>query len=233
MKTLKEIFAAHGIEAAEPMTSRLEQYRDGILSWNEKINLTAIRDPEEFAVKHYVDSLRIAELPEFRDARTVIDVGTGGGFPGVPLAAAAPEKQFLLMDSLNKRIKVIRELTASCGIDNVEAVHGRAEDLGRMPEYREQFDLCVSRAVADLAVLSEYCLPFVKPGGTFVAYKGSSAAEELERAERAIRLLGGETLRVDSAGIDSMEHSFIVIRKVRHTQKAYPRKAGTPAKSPL
>ena len=233
MKTIGELFAGNDTGTTETMTAQLEQYMKGILSWNEKINLTAIRDPEEFVIKHYVDSLRIAELPEFQAAETVIDVGTGGGFPGVPLAAAAPEKRFLLMDSLNKRIKVILELTAACGIGNVEAVHGRAEDLGRDPQYREQFDLCVSRAVADLSVLSEYCLPFVKPGGAFIAYKGSSAEEELGRAERAIRLLGGEILRVDHAGIDNMEHRFIVIRKVRHTQKAYPRKAGTPAKSPL
>ena len=154
MKTIGELFAGYGIGTTETMTAQLEQYMKGILSWNEKINLTAIKDPEEFVIKHYVDSLRIAERPEFQAAETVIDVGTGGGFPGVPLAAAAPEKRFLLMDSLNKRIKVILELTAECGIGNVEAVHGRAEDLGRDPQYREQFDLCVSRAVADLSDVS-------------------------------------------------------------------------------
>ncbi len=233
MKKIQELFAAYGIEAAEPMTSRLQQYMEGILEWNEKINLTAIRDPEEFILKHYIDSLRICEMPEFHRSQKIIDVGTGGGFPGVPLAAAAPDKQFLLMDSLNKRLRVIAELTAACGIENVRVAHGRAEDLGRSQEYREQFDLCVSRAVAELPVLLEFCLPFVRPGGAFIAYKGSSAAGELSRAERAICLLGGETDRIESAGIDDMDHHFIVIRKVRHTQKAYPRKAGTPAKSPL
>lgn len=233
----------------------LRKYMELVLERNQHVNLTAITDPEEFIEKHYVDSLAVAGLEEFRKAERVMDIGTGGGFPGVPLAVAFPEKRFTLADSLNKRIRIIQEFCDELGIGNVTAIHGRAEDLGRKEDLREQFDVCVSRAVADLRVLAEYCLPFVKRGGYFIAYKGAGCEEEVRGAEHAIDLLGGQiegivpafARRRDGSMSESngrrrgvpgihenmREHRLVIIRKAEHTPKAYPRKAGTPAKKPL
>ena len=178
------------------IASELVNYMKGILEWNEKINLTAIKNPGEFVIKHFFDSFPAAMLPEFRNAETIIDVGTGGGFPGVPLAALCPEKKFVLADSLAKRLRVIDAVAIESGITNITTVHGRAEDLGRNPDYRETFDVCVSRAVASLPVLLEYCLPFVKVGGTFIAYKGPEAEEEIKISSVALKKLGGKIDRV-------------------------------------
>ena len=215
------------------IASELVNYMKGILEWNEKINLTAIKNPGEFVIKHFFDSFPAAMLPEFRNAETIIDVGTGGGFPGVPLAALCPEKKFVLVDSLAKRLRVIDAVAIESGITNITTVHGRAEDLGRNPDYRETFDVCVSRAVASLPVLLEYCLPFVKVGGTFIAYKGPEAEEEIKISSGALKKLGGKIDRVVDESDGTYSHNLIIITKSSSTPKAYPRKAGTPSKTSL
>ena len=217
----------------DKIIEKFEGYMDGVLSWNEKVNLTAITDRDEFISKHYVDSIVCSSLEEYKAGKTVIDIGTGAGFPGVPLAIISPDKQFTLADSLNKRIKIIDELTDKVGVYNVETVHGRAEEMARNKKYRERFDLCVSRAVANLATLSEYCLPFVKVGGYMLAYKGPVAEAELEEANKAISLLGGEVVRIEPAELEGYKHNIVVIKKIKKTMAKYPRKAGTPSKEPI
>lgn len=191
MKQLERALTQLGISSDSSRIEKFRIYMEGILSWNKMVNLTSITDPEEFIEKHYMDSLLCVSYDEFQNSNSIIDVGTGGGFPGVPLAIAAPEKEFLLIDSLNKRIKIINELCEKAEIKNVTAIHGRAEELAKNKKYRQKFDLCVSRAVANLSVLSEYCLPFIKKGGWFLAYKGPDIREELKESRKAIQILGG------------------------------------------
>ena len=235
MMQIKDAFDAVGVSCTSQMAQQLELYMEGILSWNEKVNLTSITDRNEFLVKHFLDSVLCCGFPEFQTAKQIIDVGTGGGFPGVPLAVVSPEKQFILMDSLKKRLNIIDELTSSIGIRNVSTVHARAEELARNKEHREQYDLCVSRAVANLATLSEYCLPFIRQGGYLLAYKGPDAEEEIAQAKKAIFLLGGQLERIESAPLNryGLDHRILFIKKVRNTPAKYPRKAGTPSKDPL
>ena len=208
---------------------------EGILTWNEKVNLTNITDPAEFRIKHNADSLMCVDFPEFQEAESVIDVGTGGGFPGIPLAVYAPDKHFTLLDSLNKRLRIIDELAGELEINNITLVHGRAEDIAKKPEHREKYDLCVSRAVSNLATLSEYCLPFIRVGGYLLAYKGPGAEEEAKDAEKALKILGGSIIDIRQTSMEEygLDHRILVIKKVRNTPKAYPRKAGTPLKEPL
>ena len=197
--------------------AQLIRLRDVILEWNEKINVTAIRDPQEFDRKNVQDSLSICGLPEYEAAKTVLDLGTGGGFPGLPLAVLSPEKRFVLADAIVKKLKVVQAAAQELGLVNVETVHARAEDMAKTRVHRENYDLVVSRAVANMATLSEYCLPFVRLGGFFVAYKTEDAAEEIEAAKGAIVKLGGRLVRIEKAA----------------GSKEYPRKAGTPGKDPL
>lgn len=222
-----------GISPEEDQIEKLMRYMTLILDRNQYINLTAIREPEEFLLRHYVDSAAVCSLPEYREAKRILDLGTGAGFPGVPLAILSPEKKFVLVDSLRKRLNVIDEFAQELGIQNVEVIHSRAEELGRDRGFREKIDLCVSRAVANLSVLSEYCLPLVRIGGSFISYKGSDIQEEVHEAEKAIRALGGKIDRICTVPVGETEHSLVVIRKEKHTPKQYPRKAGTPAKSPI
>ena len=235
MKRVKEILAQQNIDIRESALDKMVKYMDEILKLNEEINLTAITDRDEFIEKHFVDSLLAAGLSEFSGAARILDIGTGAGFPGIPLALAFEDKEFVLADSLNKRVKIIESLCEKLGIGNVKAVHGRAEDLAKRGEYRESFDICVSRAVAGMSTLSEYCLPFVKPGGIFVAYKGPDCEEEVAQAAKAIDLLGGGDVKILSpqSGEASFDHRLVIVRKVANTPSAYPRKAGTPAKKPL
>ena len=235
MKNVESICSRLHINYDDGKSRKFEGYMESVLEKNKHINLTAITDRDEFIRKHYVDSLLCASSAEFRNANSVIDVGTGGGFPGIPLAIAFPEKEFVLIDSLNKRIRIINELCENYGIDNVTALHGRAEELGRNSNFRESFDICVSRAVANMSTLSEYCLPFVKIGGTFIAYKGPECSEELNNASNAIRMLGGEVMRIENPQFDELpfEHTLIYINKAESTRSKYPRKAGTPSKDPI
>lgn len=235
MDRLEALFEKIGAKWTEQKKKQYEGYMEGVLEWNESVNLTTITDPDEFVCKHYMDSLTCADSEEFEEAERIIDVGTGGGFPGVPLAIAFPEKHFVLIDSLNKRIKIIQELCQKLEIQNVEAIHGRAEELARRQNLREKFDFCVSRAVANMSTLSEYCLPFVKVGGTFVAYKGPSCKDEIEAAQEAIEQLGGDVYGVFETELDGTdtEHVLVFTDKIKSTPKKYPRKAGTPSKQPL
>ena len=213
---------------------KFEKYMVGILEWNEKVNLTNITDHDEFIEKHYIDSIVIANQDEFIEADKIIDVGTGGGFPGVPLAILFPEKNFILLDSLNKRLKIINQLTNEIGINNVTTIHGRAEELAKKPGLRESFDMCLSRAVANLTSLSELCIPFVKENGTFIAYKGPGINEELENAQKAIEILGGNISKIEDVNINNnMEHKLLFINKIRNTPKKYPRKPGEPIRNPI
>ena len=230
---LIRILNKHGIPEAGSKAEKLREYMTLVLERNRQVNLTAITDPAEFMEKHYADSLSCSCLDEFEAAESVIDVGTGGGFPGVPLAICFPEKEFTLIDSLNKRILIIREFCEALEITNVTALHGRAEDLARREDLRERFDLCVSRAVANLRTLSELCLPFVRPGGSFIAYKGPDCEEETREAARAIRLTGGGEAAILDAEADGSGHRFVLIPKIAATQAAYPRRAGLPGKKPL
>ena len=223
------------MKLTEEQKLKLEKYMEGILSWNEKVNLTNITDPAEFRIKHNADSLMCVDFPEFQSAKNIIDVGTGGGFPAIPLAVYAPDKHFTLLDSLNKRLRIIDELAGGLDITNITLVHGRAEDVARNREHREKYDLCVSRAVSNLATLSEYCLPFIKVGGYLLAYKGPGADQEVKDAEKALKTLGGSLVDIRETTMEEygLDHRILVIEKVRNTPKAYPRKAGTPLKEPL
>ncbi|MDO4392998.1 MAG: 16S rRNA (guanine(527)-N(7))-methyltransferase RsmG [Bacillota bacterium] len=235
MNRIKNCFEELNIKWTDDKAVKFEGYMDEIVRLNESINLTSITDRDEFITKHFIDSLTCADCEEFDEADDIIDVGTGGGFPGVPLAIAFPNKRFVLMDSLNKRINIINEICSKLGINNVKAVHGRAEEMARRGDMREKFDLCVSRAVAGMSTLSEYCLPFVKVGGTFIAYKGPNCRDEIEAAEYAIEQLGGEVYGVFYNELKDLEldHVLVYVAKINPTPKKYPRKPGTPAKQPL
>ena len=224
-----------GIAYQEDTASQFQRYMDLILEWNEKVNLTTITDKDEFIMKHYIDSIAICRFPQLKNADSILDVGTGAGFPGIPLAILNPDKEFVLLDSLNKRIKIISDAAREVGLENVRFLHGRAEEFAHKKEYRECFDLCVSRAVANLAVLSEYCLPFVRVGGWFAAYKSAAAEEEITEGGKAVKLLGGElkeNCKLDIMDFE-LDHRILMIKKIRNTISKYPRKAGTPAKEPL
>ena len=231
-KALREGLKEIGYTVTDSEIELFEKYMEGILSWNEKVNLTTITEPEEFVKKHYIDSLHAIKTAEFQCAETVLDIGTGGGFPGIPLAIICPEKKFVLVDSLAKRLKIIGELVEKLGIKNVTTIHGRFEDLGNEADLREAFDVVLSRAVAEMPVLAEYALPFVKLEGALIAYKteGEKLDQELLQAVKAIKTLGGGMPRIKKA---AENHVLVVVDKERKTPKAYPRKAGTPKKNPL
>lgn len=210
-----------------------DKYLELLQEWNNKINLTAITEKEEIELKHFYDSLTISGY--IKSNSTLIDVGTGAGFPGIPLKIKDKSIKLTLLDSLNKRLLFLQEVENELKLDNVENVHGRAEDIGQDKKYREKFDYATSRAVARLSVLVEYLLPFVKVGGYCICMKGPNIEEELKDAEKAIKVLGGEIEKIDNFKLenDDNERNIIIIKKVKNTPKQYPRKAGIPTKEPI
>lgn len=208
-------------------------YYEMLTEKNKVMNLTAITDFDEVVEKHFLDSLSLIRVKDLSRNISIMDMGTGAGFPGIPLKIAFPELQITLADSLNKRIMFLQEVIDQLELKNISAVHGRAEDLANNKEYREQYDLCVSRAVANLAVLSEYCIPFVRVGGQFISYKSGECDEEVKQSKKAVFLLGGKIEEVDKFSLGESKRAFVVIEKTKPTAKQYPRKAGTPAKKPL
>lgn len=232
---LQESCEKMGVSLTEEMASQFMTYLSLLLEWNEKMNLTAITDKKDVVQKHLVDCLSILPHLSLTGQEKIIDVGTGAGFPGIPVKIACPEVEMTLLDSLQKRIGFLEEVGSQLGLSGVNYVHSRAEDGGQNPDYREQFDLCVSRAVANLAVLAEFCLPFVKVGGRLAALKGPDALREIDEAQGALKKLGGKVAEVIDVEIPftDLQHKLVIIEKTAPTPKAYPRKAGKINKNPL
>ena len=221
------------IKLDDTQVNQFIQYYEMLVEKNKVMNLTAITEFDEVIEKHFLDSLSLIKGYDLTKEVSVLDMGTGAGFPGIPLKIAFPQLQVTLADSLNKRILFLQEVIDTLGLEKVEAIHARAEELGRNKEYREQYDLVVSRAVANLASLGEYCIPFVKLGGEFISYKSGEIEEEVKNAKNAVFLLGGKVKEVYKFDLYEQKRSFVRIEKVKGTPKAYPRKAGTPTKMPL
>ncbi|MDE6982480.1 MAG: 16S rRNA (guanine(527)-N(7))-methyltransferase RsmG [Lachnospiraceae bacterium] len=200
---------------------------------NKVMNLTSITKFSEVVEKHFLDSILLNRVVDLNSPLKIIDVGTGAGFPGVPLKIAFPNLHITLMDSLNKRVVFLQEVIQALKLENIEAVHARAEELGRNDKYREKFDISVSRAVANLSTLEEYCIPFVKRGGYFISYKSGEIEEELQMSQKACEILGGKIKEVYKFNLGEQKRSFVLIEKWKNSPKAYPRKAGTPSKQPL
>ena len=221
------------IVLSDVQKQQFEEYYKLLVEWNEVMNLTAITDYKDVMKKHFFDSLTVVRAyPEIlTEAVSVIDIGTGAGFPGIPLKIAFPQIRLTLLDSLQKRLKFLQEVSDKLELGEIQMLHGRAEDYAKQPEFREHFDLCVSRAVANLSTLSELCLPYVKENGKFIPYKAEKAEAEIEAAQKAVDLLG-DKIEFQLPGGD-MGRTLVVIDKIKKTPKKYPRKAGTPAKTPI
>jgi 16S rRNA (guanine527-N7)-methyltransferase len=235
MENFKRKASALGVELSEKQLEQFRRYYEMLVEKNKVMNLTAITEWDEVIDKHFIDSISLIKACDLSGEKYILDLGCGAGFPGIPLKIAFPNLKIVLLDSLNKRILFLQEVIEALGLEKVEALHGRAEDYARKAEYREQFDYCVSRAVANLTTLSEYCIPYVKEGGSFISYKSGKVKEELKEVKKALFLLGGnveDTITFELPETD-MERIFVKIKKEKKTPKKYPRKAGLPGKEPL
>ena len=224
-----------GITLSIKQKQQFEAYYRMLIEWNKVMNLTGITEYEEVYSKHFFDSLVLCRLRDLSQPQRVIDIGTGAGFPGIPLKIVFPELEVTLLDSLNKRVKFLDAVIEELGLQKIQTIHGRAEEMAKQAKYRESFDIGVSRAVSKLSVIAEYDLPYIRAGGICVFYKSHAIAEELEEAKNAIEILGGEITKVDKFTLSGTDigRSLIEITKKRSTPKKYPRKAGIPAKEPL
>ena len=223
----------NGLILSEIQLEQFSDYYDMLIEKNKVMNLTAITEFDDVLEKHFLDSVNIFRFMDLTEKKTIIDIGTGAGFPGIPLKIVFPNLDIVLADSLNKRINFLNEVIDKLGLTEITAIHGRAEDLARDPNYREYFDIALSRAVANLSTLSEYCLPFVKLGGMFISYKSGECDLEVSNSKSAIHLLGGKLSSVEKYELGDNSRSFVFIIKSMATSKKYPRKAGMPSKSPL
>ena len=232
---MKEAANEVGLELTEVQYEQFIKYMRLLQEWNEKINLTAITEDEEVIKKHFIDCIKAFKSDAIKNARNIIDVGTGAGVPGLPIAIMNPNVEVTLLDSLNKRINYLNIVVRELGLKNVTTIHSRAEDGARKQELREKFDVATSRAVANMAVLSEFCMPYVRKGGYFVALKGPSIDEELKNAGNAIKTLGGELKGIIEVSIEEtdLKHNIVEVEKIKPCPQTYPRKAGTITKKPL
>lgn len=235
MNGLKEDALFFGIILSDHQLSQFYKYYEMLIEWNEKMNLTAITEFEEVIKKHFLDSLSIGCILKQDSSISILDIGTGAGFPGIPIKIAFPDTEITLMDSLNKRVNFLNEVIDTLGLEKIEALHGRAEDFAKKGMLRETFDICVSRAVANLSSLSEFCLPYVKAGGIFISYKSEKAMEEIDLSKNAVSILGGGNISCDTFLLPGTDFSrtLVKIEKIKETPAKYPRKAGTPVKQPL
>ncbi len=232
---LKEDAFKFGIELNEKQLHQFIKYYELLVEWNSFMNLTAITEFEAVCTKHFIDSISLCKAVDCTKEYHVIDIGTGAGFPGIPLKIAFPNLKITLLDSLGKRVNFLNAVITELGLQEIEAIHGRAEDFAKTGVLRETFDICVSRAVANLSILSEYCLPYVKVGGYFISYKSEKVTEEIQMAQNAIQILGGEVSvkKVFLLPNSDIYRNLFQIKKVKATPKKYPRKAGLPSKAPL
>lgn len=230
---MSDKFEQAGFTFSDLQKRQFYTFYNMLIDKNKVMNLTGITEFIEVVEKHFLDSIYLNHVTDLDQPVKIIDLGTGAGFPGIPLKIAFPEIEITLVDSLNKRIHFIEEVIEELGLTSIYAVHARAEELARNSEYREKFDLCVSRAVANLSTLEEYCLPFVHIGGKFISYKSGEIEEEVQESKKACFLLGGKLKEVYKFDLEESKRSFVVVEKVKTTPKTYPRKAGTPSKMPL
>lgn len=224
-----------GLQLSKEQYEKFIDYMKLLQEWNEKINLTAITEDEEIIKKHFIDSIKAFKREEFKNAANLIDVGTGAGFPGLPIAIMRDDLKVTLLDSLNKRVNFLNNVVTKLGLSNVKTIHSRAEDGARNSQLREKFDIATSRAVANMSVLSELCLPYVRVGGSFIALKGPSVEQEIKDSLNAIKILGGELIDICEVDIEETElrHNLVAVKKIKECPKTYPRKAGLITKNPL
>lgn len=232
---LKKGIEDFGLEASEKVLNDFQEYKELLVEWNQKMNLTGIEDEKEVFIKHFLDSISAVTKGYIQNGMSLIDVGTGAGFPGMPLRICLPELKVTLLDSLNKRINFLQEVSSKLSIDDIEFIHGRAEDFGKNEDYREKYDIATARAVAGLPVLMEFCVPFIKVGGYFVCLKGPNANLELEESKKAMEVLGVEYIeKIDVKLPESdLNHNILIFKKVKNTPSKYPRKAGKVSKNPI
>lgn len=222
-----------GLEFDEEKYNKFIKYKDILKFWNNKINLTTIVEDEDIIKKHFIDCIEIFKFSPLKDISNVIDIGTGAGFPGIPMKIVNPKIKVVLLDSLNKRINFLNQVISHIELNDIKCIHGRAEDFSKDTEYREKFDAAVSRAVANLTVLSEFCIPYIKLDGYFVAMKGPSVENEIKESRKAVSILGGKIEDIVKIENDDFNHNLVVIKKIKRTPNMYPRKAGIVSKKPL